>query len=156
MNKDYLNIELLNQDGNKVTLKDYSGRWIVLYFYPKDNTPGCTTEACSFRDLADEFKGLDAVVIGVSKDSATSHQKFIAKYNLNFNLLVDEQLLLAKEFNSFGLKKFMGREYQGIFRNTFILNPKGDVVKEYLNVKPVGHASQVANDLKALKVEQIA
>jgi len=133
------------------SLKDYAGKWVVLYFYPKDDTPGCTKEACSFRDEFKEIEGAGAVVLGVSKDSVKSHAKFAEKYNLNFPLLADTELETMKAYNAYGLKKFMGREFEGTLRKTFIISPDGEIAKEYPKVTPKDHAVQIINDLQELQ-----
>lgn len=133
------------------SLKDYAGKWVVLYFYPKDDTPGCTKEACSFRDEFSEIEKAGAVVLGVSKDSVKSHAKFAEKYNLNFPLLADVDMEVMKAYNAWGLKKFMGREFQGTLRKTFIINPSGQIVKEYPKVTPKDHAVQIIKDLEELQ-----
>jgi thioredoxin-dependent peroxiredoxin len=130
---------LPNQDGEKVSLSDFQGKHVVLYFYPKDMTPGCTTEACDFRDAHESFKELDAVIIGVSPDPAASHQKFIDKYDLPFILLADEDHQVAEQFGVWKLKKNFGREYYGIERSTFILDKNGVLQKEFRKVKVKGH-----------------
>jgi peroxiredoxin Q/BCP len=143
---------LQDQNGKTHELKDYSGKWLVLYFYPKDSTPGCTTEACNFRDERDviaEYGG--AEVIGISKDSVASHKKFTEKHSLNFTLLSDETHKVIEAYGAWGKKKFMGREFEGIFRNTYIIDPKGNIVKEYLGVNPKNHAVEIINDLKELQ-----
>lgn len=139
---------LPNHDGNDVSLADFAGQWLVLYFYPKDNTPGCTTEACSFRDARDDLIELGAHVVGVSMDDADAHEKFKAKFNLNFDLLSDTDAKVIKEYGAWGGKMF-GRE--GILRKTFIINPEGQVVKVYGRVTPVGHGEQVVGELKKLQ-----
>lgn len=133
------------------SLKDYAGKWVVLYFYPKDDTPGCTTEACSFRDEFKEIEKAGAAVLGVSKDSVKSHAKFAEKYNLNFPLLADVDMTVMKAYGAFGLKKFMGREYQGTIRKTFLIDPKGQIVKEYPKVTPKDHAVAIIKDLEELR-----
>lgn len=136
---------------NKVqTLTDYLGMWVVLYFYPKDMTPGCTVEACSFRDNLSRLTAKGAVVLGVSADSAKRHAKFSETERLTFPLLVDEDKKICEAYGAIGSKKFMGREYVGIFRNTYLINPKGIVVKVYENVKPAGHVDEIINDLAGL------
>lgn len=143
---------LPDQTGTMRSLKDYTGQWIVLYFYPKDSTPGCTTEACNFRDARDSIAELgNALVIGVSKDSVKSHAKFAEKHKLNFTLLSDESHEMIEAYGSWGLKKFMGREYEGIKRNTYIINPDGMIVKEYEGVNPAKHAAEIINDLQKLQ-----
>lgn len=134
--------------GKTHTLKDYAGKWIVLYFYPKDDTPGCTTEACSLRDARDTLAEMGAEIIGVSKDDANSHEKFKAKYSLNFTLLTDKDRQAIDVYGAWG-KKMFGQE--GILRKTFIIDPKGQVVKVYGRVTPMGHGDQVIADLKHLQ-----
>jgi len=144
------------QDQNDTThsLKDYAGTWLVLYFYPKDDTPGCTTEACSFRDEREVIAQLgNAEIVGVSKDSVKSHKKFADKYNLNFTLLSDPDHVAAEAYGSWKLKKFMGREYMGMERNTFIISPDGKIAKEYIGVNPKEHAAQIIADLKELQTK---
>lgn len=136
-------ISVLNQDGEEVSLTDFQGKNIVLYFYPKDMTPGCTTESCDFRDFHPDFEKLNTVVIGVSPDDITSHQKFIAKHNLPFTLLADTEQALAKHFDVWKLKKNFGREYMGIERSTFVINTQGEIVKEWRKVKVKGHVEEV-------------
>lgn len=143
---------LPDQTGAIRSLKDYKGRWIVLYFYPKDSTPGCTTEACNFRDARDSIAEIgNAVVIGVSKDSVKSHAKFAEKHSLNFTLLSDASHGMIEAYGSWGKKKFMGREYEGVKRNTYIINPDGLIVKEYEGVNPAKHAAEIIHDLQDLQ-----
>jgi thioredoxin-dependent peroxiredoxin len=132
------------------SLSDYAGKWVVLYFYPKDDTPGCTTEACSFRDEYDYLQEQGISVLGVSKDSVKSHAKFAEKYKLNFPLLADEERKVIEAYNAWGLKKFMGREFMGIIRSTYIIDPKGNIVKEYPKVTPKEHIGEILKDLKEL------
>jgi len=139
--------------GNTVSLSALQGKWVVLYFYPRDNTPGCTKEACSFRDAYPNFQSQDVVVLGVSTDDAKAHTKFSTKFNLPFPLLTDADGQMATTYDSYGLKKFMGKEYMGISRNTFIVNPAGAIAKVYLKVKPENHAEQVLADLQTLMAE---
>ena len=138
----------LDPDGATRTLADFRGKWTVLYFYPKDDTPGCTTEACSLRDARDELTALGAQVVGVSADDAASHDKFKAKYNLNFTLLSDPTHAMLEAYGAWGKKQF-GRE--GILRKTFLINPDGQVVKVYGRVTPLGHGTQVVEELKKLQ-----
>lgn len=143
---------LPDQDGNVKALSDYTGKWLVLYFYPKDNTPGCTTEACNFRDERDAIAEFgNAEVVGVSKDSVKSHQKFIQDHHLNFTLLSDTEHKVIDAYDSWKPKKFMGREYMGTERNTFIISPEGKIAKEYLGVDPKQHAATIITDLQALQ-----
>lgn len=137
-------------NGNTVKLSDFRGKWVVLYFYPRDNTPGCTTEACGFRDAYTDYQSQDVVVLGASTDDAKSHTKFTTKFNLPFPLLTDADGQMATSYESYGLKKFMGKEYMGISRNTFLIDPDGKIAKVYLKVKPDNHAAQVLADLAAL------
>jgi len=143
--------ELPDQAGTVHRLQDYAGKWVLLYFYPKDDTPGCTTEACTLRDNYDSFKKIDAVVLGVSIDSPKSHGKFVTKYDLPFTLLADEEKKTVEAYGVWGLKKFMGREYMGTKRISFLIGPDGTIAKIYEDVKPAAHAEEVLNDLKALK-----
>lgn len=140
--------KLTDSDGNGVTLKDYAGKWLVLYFYPKDDTPGCTIEACSLRDAHGDITALGAHVVGISKDDAPSHAKFQAKHSLNFTLLSDPAGKVIEDYGCWG-KKMFGKE--GILRRTFIINPEGRVVKVFGRVTPVGHGDQVVAELKKLK-----
>lgn len=139
---------LPDDQGASHSLKDYRGKWVVLYFYPKDDTPGCTTQACSLRDARDELTDLGAVVIGVSKDDASAHEKFKAKYNLNFTLLSDEEGSVIEAYGAWGPKMF-GKE--GVQRKTFIINPDGQVVKVFGRAVPVGHGEKVVEVLRQLQ-----
>jgi peroxiredoxin Q/BCP len=130
-------------------LKDYAGRWLVLYFYPKDDTPGCTAEACSLRDARDDLAELGAQIVGVSKDEPSLHEKFKAKFSLNFTLLSDVEGGTIEAYGAWGPKMF-GRV--GIQRKTFIINPEGYVVKVYGRVTSLGHGDQIVRDLKALQI----
>lgn len=141
------NFSLKDQDGNIKTLEDFAGKWLVIYFYPKDDTPGCTTEACSLRDANDELATLGAEVVGVSKDDEDSHRTFKAKHKLNFTLLSDPTGETIEAFGAWGPKMF-GKV--GIQRKTFIVNPEGDIVKTYGRVTPLGHGNKVVTDLRAL------
>lgn len=142
---------LQDQDGKTHDLQNYKGRWVVLYFYPKDDTPGCTTEACSFRDEYGYIQEQGAVVLGVSKDSVASHKKFATKFSLNFPLLSDESLDVIKAYGAWGERSMYGRKFMGIIRSTFLINPEGKIVKEYPKVTPKDHAVQIVKDLEALK-----
>ena len=135
--------ELTAGDGSTVRLADLRGRKVVLYFYPRDDTPGCTKEACSFRDSSEAYAARGAAVFGVSADSTTSHQKFSRKFGLTFPLLSDPDHGVASAYHSWGLKKFMGREYEGIKRNTFLIDEEGKVARVWEAVKPDGHADEV-------------
>jgi len=140
---------LPDQHGNAVSLDSLNGKWTVVYFYPKDDTPGCTREACNFRDNFGEIQALGATVLGVSGDSAASHQKFAAKHELPFPLLVDEGNQVAKAFGAFGPKTNYGRTYEGIIRSTVIVSPDGKIAKVWPRVKPDAHGAQVLEWLKA-------
>lgn len=140
-----------DQHGKTHTLSDYAGKWIVLYFYPKDMTPGCTVEACSFRDNLARITAKGAVVLGVSADSVKRHAKFAENETLTFPLLADEEKTMCEAYGAIGKKKFMGREFIGILRNTYLIDPKGVVVKVYEGVKPAGHVDEVLHDLASLQ-----
>jgi peroxiredoxin Q/BCP len=139
---------LLDGKGVGHSLADYKGKWVVLYFYPKDDTPGCTTEACSLRDARDTLAEMGAEIIGISRDEPNSHEKFKAKYSLNFTLLTDADAKTINDYGAWG-KKMFGKE--GILRKTFIINPEGMVVKVYGRVTPMGHGEAVIHDLEALQ-----
>lgn len=139
---------LLDIEGQLKTLADYKGKWIVLYFYPKDDTPGCTTQACSLRDARDTLADMGAEIVGISKDDANNHEKFRAKYALNFTLLTDPEGVAIEAYGAWGPKMF-GRE--GILRKTFIINPEGQVVKVYGRATPMGHGEQVIEELERLQ-----
>ena len=139
--------EALNQDGVKIALKDFVGKNVVLYFYPKDNTPGCTTEACEFSANYDQFIKNDTVIIGVSPDSVKSHAGFIAKQNLKHILLSDEDKEISKLYGVWQVKKNYGKEYLGIVRSTFVIGKDGKIVKIYKSVKAKDHAAKVLADL---------
>jgi peroxiredoxin Q/BCP len=138
---------LPDQEGKIHSLKDYKGSKVLLYFYPKDDTPGCTTEACNFRDGYDEFKKMGLVILGVSADSVKSHKKFAEKFNLQFPLLSDESKDTINAYEAWGMKKFMGREYEGIFRKSFLINEEGNIEKIYDEVKAKEHAEEVKGDI---------
>jgi len=139
---------LQDGEGNLHSLTDYKGRWVVLYFYPKDDTPGCTTQACSLRDARDTLAEMGAEIIGISRDEPNSHEKFKAKYSLNFTLLTDTEAKTIRAYGAWG-KKMFGHE--GILRKTFIINPEGMVVKVYGRVTPLGHGEAVIKDLGTLQ-----
>ena len=129
--------------GGKVSLNEFLGRHVVLFFYPKDDTPGCTKEACAFRDEHAQFEEADAVVLGVSCDSVAKHDKFISKFDLPFLLLSDEDQTIVNAYGSWGPKKFMGKEYEGIHRISFLIDPQGKIQKIWPKVKPEEHAAEV-------------
>lgn len=140
---------LLNEKGETISLKDYQGKKnVILYFYPKDMTPGCTTEACDFAAAYEDFSDLDAIILGVSQDSAERHVKFIDKYSLPFSLLVDSDLLASKAYDVWQMKKNFGKEYMGIVRSTFLINKEGIVQEEWRNVRVKDHVAAVANILR--------
>ncbi|WP_040984576.1 thioredoxin-dependent thiol peroxidase [Oceanobacillus jeddahense] len=148
------NFTLPNQDGEQVSLSDFQGKYVVLYFYPKDMTPGCTTEACDFRDHHESFKELDAVIVGISPDPETRHQKFIDKHDLPFTLLSDEDHQVADQFGVWKLKKNFGKEYYGIERSTFILDKEGKLIQEYRKVRVKDHVADALNYLKENQVNK--
>ena len=139
---------LPNQTGEEISLSDYKGKYVILYFYPKDMTPGCTTQACDFRDNHEKFSDLDAVILGVSPDPVEKHQKFIDKHDLPFELLADEDQKLAEEFDVWKLKQNFGKEYYGIERSTFVIDKEGKLVKEYRKVRVKGHVEEALEDLR--------
>jgi peroxiredoxin Q/BCP len=139
---------LKDAEGVTHSLADYKDKWLVLYFYPKDDTPGCTVEACSLRDARDDIVAQGAEIVGVSSDDASSHEKFKAKHTLNFTLLSDPDKTAMNAYGAWG-KKMFGQE--GILRKTFIINPEGEVVKVYGRVTPLGHGEQVIAELKSLQ-----
>lgn len=138
-----LSIPFIDEQGHTRTLGDWNGMWRVVYFYPKDNTPGCTLEAEGFRDRHAEFRAHDAVVIGVSKDTCASHQKFIAKQKLPFVLAADTGHTLMEAFGTWGERSFMGRKYMGTSRSTFLIDPSGRITHVWGSVKPAGHPEEV-------------
>ena len=133
--------------GGKISLADYKGQNVILYFYPKDDTPGCSKEACAFRDHFAEFKKKGAVVLGVSPDSVKSHDKFVDKFKLPFTLLSDEDKKIVEAYGVWGEKTFMGRKYQGVYRVTFLIGPDGRIKKIWPAVKPDEHAEEVLAEL---------
>ncbi len=138
---------LPDAQGNLVKLSDFRGRRVVLYFYPRDNTPGCTKEACAFRDNYAEYQARDIVVLGISCDSAASHQKFINKHQLPFPLLCDPEAKVATAYESYGPKKFMGKDLVGVYRSTFAIAPDGTLEKIYRKIKPEAHPREILADL---------
>lgn len=142
---------LENEKGEKVSLHDYTGKeYVLLYFYPKDATPGCTTEACDFRDAYESFHDLNAVILGVSPDGEKAHTKFIEKHGLPFSLLIDEDHAVSEAYGVWKLKKMYGKEYMGIERSTFLIDPSGTVVKEWRKVKVKGHVEDALVSLRKL------
>jgi peroxiredoxin Q/BCP len=136
-------------DGKNVSLKEFRGKKVVLYFYPKDDTPGCTSEACSFRDNLGRVKRKGAVVLGISADSVESHKKFIKKYDLPFPLLSDESKEILKAYDVWKQKSFMGRKFMGIERTTFIIDEEGNILRIFLKVKVEGHTDDVLDALSS-------
>lgn len=134
---------LPDQNGRIFNSKDYIGKPLVIYFYPKDNTPGCTKEACSFRDSYGEYQKMGITVVGISADSPNSHEKFAKKFNLPFILLADTEKTVLRAFGAWGEKKLYGKVYEGVIRSTFVIGPDGKVKKVFPKVSPEGHASEV-------------
>ena len=141
---------LPSSEGGEVSLKDFAGRTVVLYFYPKDDTPGCTREACAFRDTQAPLKKAGAVVLGVSPDSVASHEKFRGKYKLNFPLLADTDKAVARKYGAFGEKVLYGKKVTGMIRSTFVIDGEGVVRKVFPRVKVDGHTEKVLEAVKAL------
>jgi peroxiredoxin Q/BCP len=142
---------LPDQDGKQVSLQDLRGRWVVLYFYPKDDTPGCTVEACEFTAALPAFRGLDAVVYGCSADGASAHQKFIAKHKLGIGLLTDADKKVMKAYGAYGKKLMYGKEVEGVIRSTVLIAPDGVIAQHWPKVKAEGHAEAVRDALAALQ-----
>ncbi|ADI00218.1 thioredoxin-dependent thiol peroxidase [Salisediminibacterium selenitireducens] len=143
-------VPVTSTTGEAVTLDQYKGKYVVLYFYPKDMTPGCTTEACDFRDHHEQFQELDAVILGVSPDPVKRHESFINKHELPFELLADEENELAEAFGTWKLKKNFGKEYMGIERSTFLIDPEGTIIEEWRKVKVKGHVEEALQHLRSL------
>ena len=141
---------LADQNGRQHTLSAYQGKWVLIYFYPRDATPGCTTEACGLRDAFPEFQKLDMPIFGISTDTVRSHGKFAAKYDLPFTLLADEDKDVVNLYGVWGPKKFRGKEYEGTNRMSFLIDPQGNIAKIYEKVKPAEHAQEVLNDVREL------
>jgi len=141
--------KLKDQDGKTYTLKDFSGKKLILYFYPKDNTSGCTKEACSFRDNTAEFEKLNAVIVGVSGDSETSHRKFVDKFGLNFTLLSDESKEILEKYGVWKEKSMYGKKYMGVERTTFVIDENGIIQKIYPKVKVEKHTEDILSFLKS-------
>lgn len=144
------NFSLPASNGNVVSLEDFKGKNVIVYFYPKDNTPGCTTEACSFRDSFEEFQSSETIILGISKDSIKKHNGFIEKHNLPFLLLSDEDGKVCEDYGVWQLKKMMGKEYMGIVRSTFLIDKDGNLVKEWKAVKVNGHIEEVLELVKEM------
>jgi len=142
---------LPNQDEVEICLRDLKGKWVVLYFYPKDNTPGCSIEACDFTDNLKDFENLNAVVLGVSPDSSKKHRNFIEKKNLKITLLSDEDKKILSEYGVWQLKKMFGKEYMGVVRTTYLINPEGEIAYRWDKVKVKEHSQKVKTQLEELK-----
>jgi len=140
-----------NQDGIEICSRDLKSKWIVLYFYPKDSTPGCTTEACDFTEALPDFEDLDAIILGVSPDSIKRHQNFIAKKDLKITLLADEEKEVLQAYEAWGLKKMYGKEYMGVIRSTYIIDPDGKIAANWTKVKVKGHVQEVKTKLEELQ-----
>jgi thioredoxin-dependent peroxiredoxin len=140
--------ELPDETGAIHRLSDYRNKNILLYFYPKDDTPGCTTEACNFRDDYSAYQKADVVILGVSPDSPASHAKFKTKFDLPFHLLADEEHKVCEQYGVWGLKKYMGREYEGVIRTTYLIDGNGKIKRVYEKVKPAEHSAEILADLK--------
>jgi peroxiredoxin Q/BCP len=143
-------ISLTDQMGKTHTLSQYIGTWVLIYFYPKDNTAGCTVEALTFESKLSDFKKKNCIILGISIDSETSHKKFCDKQNLTFTLLADTEKKAVTAYDVWALKKFMGREYMGTLRTSFLIDPEGNIAKVYEQVKPPVHAIEVLKDLESL------
>lgn len=141
---------LVADDGSRVSLSDYLGQRVVLYFYPNDDTPGCTAQACDLRDNMGHFNGLDVAVLGVSPNTLESHQKFKAKYDLNFPLLVDDQSAVAKAYGVWKEKRMSGRTYMGIERSTFIIGSDGRLLEVWRKIRPLEHVARLKGSLQSL------
>lgn len=140
-----------NESGEVVSLSDFVGKkYTILYFYPKDATPGCTTEACDFRDAHESFDNLNAVILGVSPDGEKAHTKFIEKHGLPFSLLIDDEHKVSEAYGAWVLKKMYGKEYMGIERSTFLIDPTGTVIKEWRKVKVKGHVEEALQTLRGI------
>ncbi len=142
---------LPSDQGKTISLSDFKGKYLVIYFYPKDDTPGCTVEACSFRDNISGIKKLGAEIVGVSLDPVKSHEKFRDKFQLNFPLLADEKIEMSKAYGTYQEKSMYGKTYWGLVRNTYIVDPSGKIAKIYEKVKPAEHTQEVIDFLKSVK-----
>jgi len=144
------NFTLPSTNKKNFTLKENLGNYVVLYFYPKDDTPGCTIETKDFNELYSKFKKLDCEIYGISKDSIKSHDKFKEKYKIKFDLLSDEEIKVLKKYKVWGKKKFMGKEFMGVIRSTFLIDKKGKTIKVWNNVKVKDHAKEVLETLQSI------
>jgi peroxiredoxin Q/BCP len=152
INKKAPAFSLADQNGKMHSLEEYAGGWVLIYFYPKDDTPGCTKEACGLRDVHKDYKDAGIQVLGVSKDSVTSHKKFEEKYGLPFTLLSDESTKTIEEYGAWAEKSMFGKKYMGTLRISYLIDPKGIVVRAYEKVKPANHAAEVLHDVKELSL----
>lgn len=143
----------IDRHSNSISLQDFNSQWLVLYFYPKDNTPGCTTQAIEFTDKLPQFQALNTQVVGISPDSIASHGKFIDKHNLEIILLSDPEHQIAEDYGVWQLKKFMGKEYMGIVRSTFLIDPTGKITQIWSNVRVKNHVDAVLDAVKQLTVD---
>lgn len=141
---------LQDQNGKEHSLSSYKGKWVLIYFYPKDDTPGCTKQACAIRDAWAEFEKMNCIVLGISTDGEKSHKKFEEKYTLPFTLLADTEKTVVHAYGVWAPKKFMGREFLGTLRTSFVIDPEGKIAKVYEKVKPEIHAEMVLGDLAKL------
>lgn len=146
--------KLADQDGKTHALKDYAGKWLLIYFYPKDDTPGCTKEACTIAEIYKDFKRNGVTVFGVSKDSVKSHKKFAEKYNLPFTLLSDESTEMIQKYGAWGEKKMRGKAYMGTHRISYLVDGEGKIAKVYPEVDPANHALELLADIKAIRKEE--
>ena len=145
-----VNFSLADQNNKIHTLTDYKGQWVVVYFYPRDDTPGCTKEACGFRDKSQPYKDENIAILGISRDSVASHKKFAEKYHLNFPLFSDESKKTIIAYDAWGEKKFLGKTFEGILRKTFLIDPKGKIRKTYDKVDVLNHAETILQDVKGV------
>ncbi len=145
-----IDFSLPDQNGEVHRLSDYRGQFVVLYFYPKDDTPGCTVEACSFRDNQKKFSDNGIVILGVSKDTVLSHKKFAQKHNLRFTIFSDVEKKVIKKYEAWGSKKFMGKTFEGILRKTYLIDKEGNIAKVYDKVNPLIHADEILKDKESL------
>jgi thioredoxin-dependent peroxiredoxin len=142
----------LDREGKSISLQDFNSQWLVLYFYPKDHTPGCTTEAIEFTDHLSQFRSLNTQVVGISPDSIASHGKFITKHNLEIILLSDPEHQIAEDYGVWQLKKFMGKEYMGIVRSTFLIDPAGKITQIWSQVRVKNHVDTVLKEVRLQSV----
>lgn len=154
INSKAVDFSLPDQEGKVRKLSDYAGSWIVLYFYPKDETPGCTKEACNFRDSYQTLEKMGVAILGVSKDSLPSHKKFAAKHNLNFPILSDPEKKIIQKYGAWQTKKFFGKEFAQTARMTYLIDPAGTIKKIYEKVNPLVHAGEIIKDINNFKSQE--